>query len=342
MLIYVVGRIPPPIGGVTIHTDRLIRWLSKIEGVQVKHIAINPMSLLSLVKNCIFPSSKKTIVHCQTSSWGLLIVVFSLLVSFSKVKLVYSIHSEYWVEDNLSVGKWKACVLKYCLRRVSLLIADNERIARDMHPYVGKIEVIVPFLPPLGQLGDEDLATYLQLPAFDAPTLVFNAYKLVYRTDGADVYGLDVLLKAYCKLDFPLVLILLIPQLSSGEKENIYTMLDDIRYDSNYQRVHIISDTDLDGWKVIAKASLFVRPTITDGDALSVREALYFGVPAIVSDCTVRPKGSHLFRTGDVESLCGTIVANIDGGEKVISNTSIENPTAAFFSSYNNLFKDST
>jgi hypothetical protein len=51
------------------------------------------------------------------------------------------------------------------------------------------------------------------------------------------------------------------------------------------------------------KSNIFVRPTNTDGDAVSLREALYFKIPSVVSDAVSRPEGSVLFRNRDVNDF---------------------------------------
>ena len=50
-------------------------------------------------------------------------------------------------------------------------------------------------------------------------------------------------------------------------------------------------------------ADLMLRTTWYDGDAISVREALHFGVPVIASDNGMRPKGTHLIPARDLEAL---------------------------------------
>lgn len=338
MFIYIIGRRPPPIGGVTVHADRLINWLAYIDGATVKYIGITPTDLLRFAIDCVRSRPKQAIVHCHTSSaWGLGIITLILLFSFSRAKLVYSLHSEYWVGDNLPSGRIRAWIVAFCLRRVALLIADNPRIASDVRPYVNRVEVIVPFLPPMGVLGNADLPDYLGLPGFDSPALVFNAYKLVYR-DGRDVYGLDVMLNAYLKINIPLTLILLIPQLSLDQAEHIRAIVDDAQNAINRDRVHVVSRLDIEGWKVIAKANMFVRPTITDGDALSVREALYFGVPTIVSDCTTRPDGVVLFRTGDADDLAEKIMYAVGSQIAAPPSSVMNNPAMVFYSAYRELF----
>lgn len=54
---------------------------------------------------------------------------------------------------------------------------------------------------------------------------------------------------------------------------------------------------------LISRSDLFVRPTLVDGDALSVREALALGVPVVASDTGNRPPGSVLFTPGDAREL---------------------------------------
>jgi glycosyltransferase involved in cell wall biosynthesis len=54
---------------------------------------------------------------------------------------------------------------------------------------------------------------------------------------------------------------------------------------------------------LIARSDAFVRPTLEDGDSISVREALALGVPVVASRVGMRPEGTILFRPGDAEDL---------------------------------------
>lgn len=60
---------------------------------------------------------------------------------------------------------------------------------------------------------------------------------------------------------------------------------------------------------VIASSDVFVRPTFTDGDSISVREALFLQVPVVASSVGMRPAGTILFQPGDVDSLLAAIEA---------------------------------
>lgn len=54
---------------------------------------------------------------------------------------------------------------------------------------------------------------------------------------------------------------------------------------------------------VMKKLAIFVRPTYTDGDSISVREALALGVPVVASATDFRPDGVSIFRKGDLQDF---------------------------------------
>jgi glycogen(starch) synthase len=58
---------------------------------------------------------------------------------------------------------------------------------------------------------------------------------------------------------------------------------------------------------VIARCDIFVRPTYSDADAVSVREAIALGTPVVASDVVSRPEGTLCFKTGDAGDLAAKI-----------------------------------
>jgi glycogen synthase len=55
---------------------------------------------------------------------------------------------------------------------------------------------------------------------------------------------------------------------------------------------------------VMARLSVFVRPTYFEGDSVSVREALALGISVVASDAGFRPDGVRQFKVGDCGDLC--------------------------------------
>ena len=61
-------------------------------------------------------------------------------------------------------------------------------------------------------------------------------------------------------------------------------------------------------WPIIKISNLFIRPTYIDGDPISIKEALYFGVKVIASDCCPRDKRVVLFKNRDIDSLVNIVL----------------------------------
>src|SRR5205085_5560132 len=58
---------------------------------------------------------------------------------------------------------------------------------------------------------------------------------------------------------------------------------------------------------IIARSDVFVRATFSDGDAISVREAISLGTPVVASDVVSRPAGTLCFKTGEAMDLAAKV-----------------------------------
>jgi glycogen synthase len=59
---------------------------------------------------------------------------------------------------------------------------------------------------------------------------------------------------------------------------------------------------------LIERSDMLLRTTLFDGDAISVREALFLGTPVIATDNGMRPEGVHLIPVGDRDELIRAVV----------------------------------
>ena len=78
--------------------------------------------------------------------------------------------------------------------------------------------------------------------------------------------------------------------------------------DGNKQRVRIQS--------AIARADLMLRTTLYDGDAISVREALYLGTAVVATDNGMRPAGVQLVPVSDIDALFAAVERTLGPGTK--------------------------
>ncbi len=65
---------------------------------------------------------------------------------------------------------------------------------------------------------------------------------------------------------------------------------------------------------LMSVSDLFVRPTLKDADAISVREALSLGIRVVASDVGTRPRGAVLFPAGDAEALALALESALAAG----------------------------
>jgi glycosyltransferase involved in cell wall biosynthesis len=67
--------------------------------------------------------------------------------------------------------------------------------------------------------------------------------------------------------------------------------------------------------RAIADGEVLLRTTLYDGDAISVREALYLGTPVIATDNGMRPEGVDLIPMGNTEALANAIERQLNAGK---------------------------
>ena len=80
---------------------------------------------------------------------------------------------------------------------------------------------------------------------------------------------------------------------------------------------HILLAGDVahaDTLRAIQQAAALLRTTLYDGDAVSVREALWIGTPVIASDNGMRPEGVHLVPKANVTALQEAVYAVVAAG----------------------------
>ena len=131
-------------------------------------------------------------------------------------------------------------------------------------------------------------------------------------------YGFDLLMSAMVRLreKYPRIGCLV---MGSGENHSEAEAL--INNSGLAGAVHLAGDLDHDlCLALMARSSVFVRPTFRDGDSISVREALALGVPVVASKVGHRPEGTVLFEAGNVDELVTTVGAVCDRESFVTSD----------------------
>jgi glycogen synthase len=139
---------------------------------------------------------------------------------------------------------------------------------------------------------------------------------LAYAHHPSRVYGRQVLFEALAKLRRR------VPHVGLA-MFGVATASDEVRDDARRAGVQdLIEDLGelphLEALAVVEHASAFVRPTLADGDALTVREALALGTPCVASDASARPEGALVFHAGDPDDLADKLFEAFSGPRRVI------------------------
>jgi glycogen synthase len=118
-------------------------------------------------------------------------------------------------------------------------------------------------------------------------------------------YGFDLLVAALARLKhlYPSLGCLV---MGSGEqREEAVKRVQEAGLEEN---VLLLGDVNHDACLALMSAcDVFLRPTLEDGDSISVREALALGVPVVASRAGTRPPGAILFHPGDVEEMVAKV-----------------------------------
>ena len=310
-----IGPYPPPYGGVSVHIQRLMPFLEK---ENINYVIYNlghkgvPYSESSIPKviNIKYPKlwiiwyfffSKEYLIHNHYSYW--IMAVISGLMSVIGKKMVITIHTKEFFNDN----RLKRKLIVFALKKYSLIIAVNKNIKNlCLSEGVNKSNIVVipAFISPLFNHNDimeinKDVKEFIDI---HSPIISANAHTIEFIKN-QEVYGIDtcidlceIIIKNHKNIGF----IFLLSKIGDNEYfEKMKQKIVDKNLQDNFKLINISCKF----YPILMKSDLFIRPTITDGDAISVREALSLGVPTIASDVVQRPIGTILFKNGDINDL---------------------------------------
>lgn len=350
--IIMVGPFPPPFGGVSIHTSRLTRMLRK-EEYEIEEVnTSNNKVLQSLVLLKLLLTSKLTSKRPIVHNHGFRVKSNALIIWLCRVlniPYIQTIHS--FRLDNRQLSKVEKQLIKYSIKNSSRTIVVSEQIKRDLVNYdslESKMTVIPAFIPYNEEESNMTGGNYIDalgirefIDSHDF-LLCANASKIAFYNND-DLYGIDLCIDLVKNLkdttDYNLGFIFMLPTIYNRE---YYSKMQQRIKEYNIENNFIFINKEVDMVPLFKYVDIFIRPTNTDGDALSVRESLFSGVPCIASDASVRPEGTTIFKNRDIKDLINKVTY-------VIENISDEKDKAAklgrlqdFTKEYSRLYKESS
>ena len=164
-----------------------------------------------------------------------------------------------------------------------------------------------PFLPPQESERESITANYPpELYTFMAScekVILVNAFQLRLTPKGEDLYGIDQaikLLHGLKEIHPRSGLIIALGQIGNAGHYRVLTQKI-AEYELDKQVYFFVGQKEL--WPVFDHVDLFIRPTLWDSFGISVAEAIHFKVPAVASDVCERPVGTIMYESGNSRDL---------------------------------------
>lgn len=240
---------------------------------------------------------KADIIHIHTSIWWLR--GFHVLIGYLlRKKIIVTFHALLELKNSPYLN----LIRKYTSLADKVVVVNHEMY--DLLK-LNKAVVREAFIPP-------DLNSEPELPVelkelliqnSDKKIIVSNAFRLDLH-DQEDLYGLDLMVEVAKQIKFenkPYKIIFVVA--SQEDKYGLLAKNQAVIERENVSQQITILNQPVSFVKLIEKSDLVIRATNSDGDALTVREALYLNKPVIASDIVERPEGAILFQNRNVTDL---------------------------------------
>ncbi|MED5015709.1 glycosyltransferase family 4 protein [Paenibacillus chibensis] len=318
MKLVMVGPVPPPLGGISIHIRRLSERL-RAEGMECviyneanrADDALQAQPIGSYKKLLLLlPFIRGDLFHFHSID-ARIRMLLGAYKAFGK-KIVLTIHGDSLALQLNQARPLARSLLLGSLKRLDYIVCVNEATTRMLLEFgfePSRVGTIPAYIHPVERSADA-----LKIPAevhrfMAGEDFLISANGFVRLMEQGDLYGLDLLVELMRTLsDQGLPARLLFAMLGASEQspdERAYYGLiqQRVRAYGLSDNVYFYEASDTEFYPILQESSLFIRPTRLDGYGVSIAEALHYQVPAIASDVCKRPEGTLLFRSGDLQEL---------------------------------------
>ena len=333
MDVVLVGPVAPPRGGVSVHLDRLACLLED-EGFRVGILdhynnVHHPLVIANLRRNPLrywlaMRRLRAPVVHYHHSRWSTLMAAAVARGRSTEGTWIVTFHSHIIERSLTSRTPGVAALTRWAVRRFDRVIAVSAAVGDAVGPASRtRVRIIPAYLPSSNPRdGNGEPLT--------APTVIVSAFRVASRSS-QDVYALDfatsVFVAASKKIpDLRFEMFLTGPPRSKATKRYLAQSLEPLRAAGLERRFRLEIGSDLA--QRLRRGAVYLRTTRTDGDAVSIREALDAGVPVIASDVTERPKGTITLPLRDMPAWVSAIETSLEQSQSLPEADKISNEHA--------------
>lgn len=321
MHIVQLGPYPPPEGGIS-RNILAIRGELELRGHRCSIIATTKSSSNDGAPDVYHPrtsfgvlrllaSLKFDVVHLHIGGavGPRVIALAAAVVFFGRGRSILTLHSGQFPLTDSAKKARPGSIRGRIFKRFSKIISVSESIADVFRGYgvpTERIEMISPFSSELPDPRVEIPATFKEFSKKYSP-MILSVGGLEPDYDPLfQIAAMKDVLE-----DFPNAGLMVV---GDGSMRNEVERTIDA---SGYKdRIFLAGDVDhAVVLHLIKAADVVLRTTLFDGDAISVREALFLGTPVIATDNGMRPNGVYLLPIGDTQALTRELITTIKLGK---------------------------
>ncbi len=304
--ILLIGPLPPPNGGVSMHVHRLAKMLSgkyafdyvdESKIVKPEYFNFRSLQLIRYLKK--LRKSDLVYIHSGTPALQYFHIVAGRITGN---RVVITLHAYPFRK------KWLLRLFDRILFSLANEVILVNPLFKERISLPGKkCSIQNAFIPPVMEeescLPDHIFQWIKTAVDNNHKVICSNAWRLdVFNNQ--DLYGLDLCIEVTARLlkkGYPVKFIFNIATIDryatsyNQYQEKINTM--------NLSDNFLLINEQLSFVRLMEQSDVFVRPTNTDGDSLSIRESLFLGRKTLASDVVERPAGTILFKNRDIDDF---------------------------------------
>lgn len=326
--ILLVSPMPPAIGGISVSTARLRdRLLEDGYEVDTYNLQIRTKTFLhpfwQLANMMFLPlyilfNKRYDIIHLHISGYWRRVFLKITHCFFKGSKIVVTIHGDVANYLNKPCSKFVMSVGD----RIICVRPENRKLL-PVRLQARSVEIPAFIMPSEQSIDKETLPDNVRsflsgVDAANLPLIVFNG-SVVLNESFYDLYGFDEVVRMTKDLEkdnLKAAVLIIVNDMIFDERKNAFVKKIEERLVSS-DNVMLCKLQQFSLLPILKrKNTIYIRPTKTDGDSLSVREALALGVPVVASDAAPRPEGTFLYKLSEGYGAFYKVVSTVLMSEK--------------------------
>ncbi|MGA3201126.1 MAG: glycosyltransferase family 4 protein [Bryobacteraceae bacterium] len=315
MKMLLIGPYPPPHGGISVHVSGIHRQLIAAGAPCAVLNTSRIRSRFRFAMELARYAARGWTLHLHTNghnrnSW--LLALLCGIAGQGSGGCILTLHSGMMPGYVRTSPSWRRALAGFVCRLYSRVILVSPEL-RDAAISLGTPAERTEIAPARLATGNPHVSLDPQLIAWIKRHHPLLSTTLFFRPE----YGFDLLIEGFAQLRRRHTALGCIVM---GSGEQYAEAVKRVRECGLESDVLLLGDLDHDRClALISRSHVFVRPTLKDGDSISVREALVLGVPVVASRVGSRPPGTILFHPGNVEDMLSKIELTLGSQQVLLS-----------------------